>query len=794
MAAVVRRLSSITSETVVSRRASCEAPNLAVSTCYLEVKPEISEKRRASMGMFDGKPNTRASLCVPNYNGGQPSVACLSRKRTSLDDIFLTEWMQQSGVLKNQIELDKAVEIPKKKPSYDGWQNDCEQHKIPSLVLPVFVAGNDSSLCISSDASSNASFSSVFNHSPLQLSPNCTKPQTSPGVGTYEAPLCQIHDNPCDHVGQISCCLSPSTSRYGLSKSHQDPVTDNAFFPHLPSICRTPKHLGKNPTYNCSGPGHIHESSSPYQNHLHHLSCSRAAFYGTSEICSLKVRNGHRKRSFPSIVFPSLSLCIETKTKADPFTFENCQEQGNDQLIPTEEIQEQSVREQELTVDAELSTIPKIHIETVYYGNDDFFESKDEYAQVSANVFTDKPHENPSLKPPGMQCCRRRLSLEVQPYRVLKKDKLGSFVSQPLTPQSWQLHGHSFYRHKRLSGSELYGNSNNFSNSILKREATLGYMNLILKPVGSVINRGGFGVVKLGHFKGKCVAVKVLKGKRPAQSAVKEALLLKIQPQAHINSTYAVVTSSASKGFANIFWSRIIESSEEEVVPLKSVSSLFGLSVEDALSLSHENEDCIGALEWAWVVNELCAPYTLLTLINDPSIILSARDKVRFIGEIANGLTYLHSQNIVHLDVKPANTLLSQTGHVKLADFGCCADLCAEKNELVLGTINYQAPEVLRGEEITDRCDVFSLGITAWHLLTQVMPFQGIHPHVIIYQVTKLFHRPVDHFPILISSYTLLEQLLNGIAERCWAEDPEQRPSASVLSANLTALYHSPAT
>ncbi|XP_064113120.1 uncharacterized protein LOC135219892 isoform X2 [Macrobrachium nipponense] len=744
MAAVVRRLSSITTETVVQRRASCDTLNLVVPTCYLEVKPEISEKRRASIGAFNGKPNTRASLCVPNYDSGQPPVAFLSRKRASLDNIFLTEWMTQSGVFKNQTELDRAVEIPKKKPGYDRCQSDCDQHKIPSLVSPVFVAGNDSSLCISSDVSSNASFSSVFNHSPSHLSPNCTKPQTSPGVTTFQAPLCQINDNPCDSVGQISCCLSPSTSRFGLSKSHQDPVTDNDFFHHLPSICRTPKHLGKNLSYNCLRPGHINESSPSYQDHHHH-SCSRAALCGEAEICSPKVRNGHRKRSFPFIVFPSLSPCIETKTKADHFSFENRQEQGNDQLIHTEEIQEESVREQKLTVDAEVSSIPKIYIETVYSGNGDFPEGNEEYAQVSSNLFTDTACENPSLVS-CMQCCRRRFSLEVQPSRVLKKDKLGSFVSQPLTPQSWQLHGHSFHHHKRLSGSELYGNSNTFSNNILKREATLGYRNLILKPVGSVINRG------------KCVAVKVLKGKRSAQSAVKEALLLKIRPQAHINSTYAVVTSSASKGFANIFWSRIIESSEEDIVPLKSVSSLFGLPIEDATSF-HENQDCNGAIEWAWVVNELCAPHTLLTLINDPNIILTARDKVRFIGEIANGLAYLHSQDIVHLDVKPANTLLSQTGHVKLADFGCCTKLYAERNEHVLGTINYQAPEVLRGKEITDRCDVFSLGITAWHLLTQVMPFQGTHPHVIIYQVTKLFHRPVDHFPVLINSYTLLEQL-----------------------------------
>ncbi|XP_068216774.1 uncharacterized protein [Palaemon carinicauda] len=674
MAGVVRRLGFLTPETVANRRASCDP--LSLSTRCLEVKPEFSEKRRASIGTFDallpyksrGKSSEkRASLCVPNYDNGPPSVAYLSRKRASLDNIFLTEWIQP-----------------------------------------------------------------------------------------------------------------------GVSKSFQDGNINKT------SICSTPKHLSKDLTQSGLAVGHLHESST-FQEHLHHRSCSRTPSYGNGDIYSSKTSNSHRKGSSPYIVFPSLSPCIEAKSKSDHFAFESSQVHAK-QLVCKGEIQEESARKNELAVDAKLiSSIPKIYVDTVHSG-DDCQEKDKENSKTSSNFLADTSCNNPSYSPTCMQCCRRRFSLEVQPNSLSKNVNLGSFASRPLTPQSVQLHGNSFHHHRRLGGSELYSSNNTFYNNVLKRTATLSYSNLILKPVGSVINRGGFGVVKLGHFKGKRVAVKVLKGKRQAQSALREALLLKIQPQAHVNSTLAVITSSTSKDFANISWSKIGETSEEEVLPLKLVSSLFGVPMQDVSFPHQEDHDCNGAIEWAWVVSELCTPYTLLTLIHEPNIMLTARDKVRFIGEIANGLSYLHSQNLVHLDVKPANVLLAHTGHVKLADFGCCLELYGERNEHVLGTINYQAPEVLRRKEITDRSDVFALGVTAWHLLTQVVPFQGIHPHVIIYKVTKLLHRPVDHFPVHVSSYTLLEQLLNSIAVRCWAEDPKQRPSASVVSANLAALYLSPAT
>lgn len=53
----------------------------------------------------------------------------------------------------------------------------------------------------------------------------------------------------------------------------------------------------------------------------------------------------------------------------------------------------------------------------------------------------------------------------------------------------------------------------------------------------------------------------------------------------------------------------------------------------------------------------------------------------------------------------------------------------------MLGTVRYQAPEVLRGDVGGSHSDVFSLGVTTWHLLTRTLPYHGLHPHIVIYQV-----------------------------------------------------------
>lgn len=90
-------------------------------------------------------------------------------------------------------------------------------------------------------------------------------------------------------------------------------------------------------------------------------------------------------------------------------------------------------------------------------------------------------------------------------------------------------------------------------------------------------------------------------------------------------------------------------------------------------------------------------------------------------AEIVMGLEYLHSQRIVFRDLKPGNVLLDRLGHIRLCDFGLCAELREQQQYLTqgrAGTRGFRAPEVVRKESYSYSCDFFSLGVCLYQLLT----------------------------------------------------------------------------
>jgi serine/threonine-protein kinase len=100
---------------------------------------------------------------------------------------------------------------------------------------------------------------------------------------------------------------------------------------------------------------------------------------------------------------------------------------------------------------------------------------------------------------------------------------------------------------------------------------------------------------------------------------------------------------------------------------------------------------------------------------------------VRLIAQVASALDAAHAHGLVHRDVKPANVLVTAEDHVYLTDFGLSkrvdADTEATRTGQVLGTLDYIAPEQIRGETIGPYTDVYSLGCMITHLLTGQVPF-----------------------------------------------------------------------
>ena len=97
------------------------------------------------------------------------------------------------------------------------------------------------------------------------------------------------------------------------------------------------------------------------------------------------------------------------------------------------------------------------------------------------------------------------------------------------------------------------------------------------------------------------------------------------------------------------------------------------------------------------------------------------------LGQAAEALAEAHAAGIIHRDVKPSNMLVTETGQVKLTDFGIAraeADLSLTQTGLVTGSPAYLAPEVASGHMATEASDVWSLGATLYHALEGEPPYQ----------------------------------------------------------------------
>ena len=165
---------------------------------------------------------------------------------------------------------------------------------------------------------------------------------------------------------------------------------------------------------------------------------------------------------------------------------------------------------------------------------------------------------------------------------------------------------------------------------------------------------------------------------------------------------------------------------------------------------------------------------------------------VRIIAQVASALDAAHVHGLVHRDVKPGNVLLTPDGHAYLTDFGLSkrlsADTEATKSGMVLGTLDYIAPEQIRGETIGAFTDVYSLGCMFTHLLTGEVPF------TVPTEEGKLWAHFSEPPPKPSARVASLDARFDAIVARAMSKRPEDRyPTAGAFAAAALAAAATPA-
>ncbi|NXQ33527.1 RIPK4 kinase, partial [Alaudala cheleensis] len=173
--------------------------------------------------------------------------------------------------------------------------------------------------------------------------------------------------------------------------------------------------------------------------------------------------------------------------------------------------------------------------------------------------------------------------------------------------------------------------------------------------------------------------------------------------------------------------------------------------------------------------------------------------RFRIIHETAVGMNFLHcmSPPLLHLDLKPANILLDAHYHVKISDFGLakCNGLSHSHDismDGLCGTIAYLPPERIKEK---NRCfdtkhDVYSFSIVVWGVLTQKKPFA--QENNILHIMVKVVkgHRP--ELPAVSKSRPQSCNNLIKLMQKCWQDDPGERPTFQEITSETEALCEKP--
>ena len=232
-----------------------------------------------------------------------------------------------------------------------------------------------------------------------------------------------------------------------------------------------------------------------------------------------------------------------------------------------------------------------------------------------------------------------------------------------------------------------------------------------------------------------------------------------------------ILTELIGKGsFSLVYKANHLESNELyaiKVVSLKNLSRKIIDSLENEinimLKINHDNiirlhETLKTKNHICFIMDYCCEDLNKYIKKNGR---LSEKQTKNFITQISCGLYFLNKLNLIHRDLKPHNILISDSGTIKIADFGFVKEYDTNiMMDTLCGSPIYMAPEILQHKKYDAKVDLWSLGVILYEMLTNELPFKATN-HIELLKMIETKKFKIENYIVISKDcYNLLESLL----------------------------------
>ncbi|GLX21944.1 protein kinase domain-containing protein [Streptomyces lavendulae] len=207
----------------------------------------------------------------------------------------------------------------------------------------------------------------------------------------------------------------------------------------------------------------------------------------------------------------------------------------------------------------------------------------------------------------------------------------------------------------------------------------------------------------------------------------------------------------------------------------REAQSVAGLNHHAVVAVYDSGEDRVGPNVVPYIVMELVEGRTIRELLISAEA-PGPEQALIIVSGVLEALAYSHQHGIVHRDIKPANVIITNSGAVKVMDFGIARALHGAQSTMtqtgmVMGTPQYLSPEQALGKAVDHRSDLYATGCLLYELLALRPPFTGETPLSVVYQHVQDAPVPPSQLPEGGS----IPQELDGLVMRSLAKDPDDR-------------------